>query len=125
MRGQRDLMKMENWIGSLLLAGVLLSVLLLSAGLLWRWSQGSRLSVEYSLGTHSLAGFWMQEFRAIARHEFRPRLVINLGLVVLLMTPYVRVVTSFLFFFLVERNFKYSCFTFFVWCILTYTLFLH
>jgi len=40
-----------------------------------------------------------------------------------LLTPYVRVLASMIF-FLVERNWKYSVFTFFVFAVLTYSLFL-
>ena len=42
----------------------------------------------------------------------------------LLLTPYVRVLASMLYFALVERNLKYSVFTAFVLLVLTYSLFL-
>ena len=116
---------MENLIGSILFGGVLLSTAALCTGLIWRLVQSGHLSIEYSLGAHSLAGFWAQVIHGLMGLELRPRLLINLGLALLLMTPYVRVLVSFLFFVFVERNGKYSVFTFFVLSVLTYTLFAH
>jgi uncharacterized membrane protein len=52
----------------------------------------------------------------------RPRLLVNLGIAVLMLTPYVRVLASMLYFMLVERNLKYGLFTAFVLAMLTYSL---
>jgi len=64
------------------------------------------------------------DFRQLAAGAWRPRLLVNLGLVVLLLTPYARVLASMLYFALVERNRKYTAFTTFVLLTLTYSLFL-
>ncbi len=56
--------------------------------------------------------------------EFRPRLLVSLGIAALLLTPYLRVLASLLFFAFVEHNWKYSLFTGFVLAVLTYSLFL-
>jgi uncharacterized membrane protein len=52
----------------------------------------------------------------------RPRLLISLGIVALLLTPYLRVLASMLFFAVVEHNWKYTAFTAFVLIVLTYSL---
>jgi uncharacterized membrane protein len=57
-------------------------------------------------------------------HELRPRVLINMGIAVLMLTPFVRVLASVFYFALVERNWKYTLFTGFVLCVLTYSLFL-
>ena len=53
----------------------------------------------------------------------RPRMLVNLGIAALMLTPYVRVLMSMLYFALVERNRKYAVFTAFVLAMLTYGLF--
>ena len=50
-------------------------------------------------------------------------MLVNLGIAVLLLTPYVRVLMSMLYFVFVERNLKYALFTGFVLAMLTYGLF--
>jgi len=47
----------------------------------------------------------------------------NVGLAVLMLTPYARVLASVLYFALVERSAKYTIFTGFVLAVLTYSLF--
>ena len=54
----------------------------------------------------------------------RPRLLVSLGIITLLLTPYVRVLASFVLFAFVERNAKYAVFTGFVLAVLSYSLFL-
>ena len=56
--------------------------------------------------------------------QFRPRFLVSLGITALLLTPYVRVLASLLFFAFVAHNWKYSAFTGFVFAMLTYSLFL-
>ena len=60
----------------------------------------------------------------MASHDLRPRVMVNMGMAVLMLTPFVRVLASVFYFALVERNWKYTLFTGFVLGVLTYTLFL-
>lgn len=60
----------------------------------------------------------------MASGALRPRVLINFGLAVLLLTPYVRVAASMLYVAVAERNWKYTAFTGFVFAVLTYSLFL-
>ncbi|MGZ3606158.1 MAG: DUF1634 domain-containing protein, partial [Thermodesulfobacteriota bacterium] len=57
-------------------------------------------------------------------HELRPRVMINMGIAVLMLTPFVRVLASVFYFAFAERNWKYTLFTGFVLGVLTYSLFL-
>jgi uncharacterized membrane protein len=60
----------------------------------------------------------------LATPALRPRLLVNLGIGVLLLTPYVRVLASLVYFATVERDPKYALFTAFVLAVLTYSLLL-
>jgi len=113
---------MDLLVGYVLIVGVLSSLGLLAAGLVWHWySTGTRL--DYDLAGTTVFGLVVTDFRQLAAGAWRPRLLVNLGLVVLLLTPYARVLASMLYFALVERNRKYTAFTTFVLLTLTYSLF--
>jgi len=114
---------MDLLVGYVLIVGVLSSLGLLAAGLVWHWSStGTRL--DYDLAGTTVFGLVVTDFRQLAAGAWRPRLLVNLGLAVLLLTPYARVLASMLYFALVERNRKYAAFTTFVLLTLTYSLFL-
>jgi uncharacterized membrane protein len=115
---------MELLVGYVLQAGVLLSVALLITGLLWRWAVTGRLSLDYPLTRDNLFQFVVMDARQMVAGMFRPRLLINTGVIVLLLTPFVRVAVSAAYFLLAERNPKYTAFTTFVLVVLTYSLFL-
>ena len=115
---------MEALVGYVLLGGVVLSVALIVVGLVWHWIRAGRLGVDYAIAKLNLFEFVAVEIREAAAGHFRPRLWLNLGMAALLLTPYLRVLASLLFFFFVEHNWKYSAFTGFVLAVLTYSLFL-
>ena len=114
---------MDAVIGYVLLGGVLLSVALLVAGLFWHWVKTGNVNVEFKIAKLNLFQFVVAEIGGIGR-DFRPRLLVGLGIAALFLTPYLRVVASLVFFVLVEHNWKYSLFTGFVLAVLTYSLFL-
>ncbi len=115
---------MDMLIGYVLLVGVVLSVVLIVAGLAWHWLNTGHLGVEYTIPKMNLFDFVSVELGDFVDGRFRPRYLISLGITALLLTPYVRVLTSLLFFAFVEHNWKYSAFTGFVFAMLTYSLFL-
>jgi uncharacterized membrane protein len=115
---------MEILVGYILLGGVLLSMALVVAGLFWRWLATGHVSLDYSIAGMNLFEFILTDFRLAAAHAVRPRLLVNLGIAALMLTPYVRVLASMLYFAFVERNGKYTLFTGFVFSVLTYSLFL-
>jgi uncharacterized membrane protein len=116
---------MANLVGYILLGGVSLSIVLISAGLIWRWQATGQLGLEYSISGMNLFRFVLTDVRQLAAANVRARLLVNLGLAVLLLTPYVRVLASMVYFAFEERNWKYTLFTGFVLSVLTYSLFLH
>jgi uncharacterized membrane protein len=115
---------MDALVGYVLLGGVMLSVVLIVAGLVWHWIKAGHFGVEYTIAKMNLFEFVTQEIHELVAGQFRPRLLVSLGIAALMLTPYLRVLASFLFFALVERNWKYSAFTGFVLAVLTYSLFL-
>jgi uncharacterized membrane protein len=117
-------LSMDLLVGYVLQAGVLLSAALLIGGLLWRWYVTGRLGADYPLAGENLFRFAALDIRDMMAGRFRPRLLINTGVIVLLFTPFVRVAVSAAYFLLAERNLKYTVFTSFVLVVLTYSLFL-
>jgi len=115
---------MEGIVGYILLGGVLVSMTLVVAGLTWAWIATGHIGLDYSITGMNLFEFVMTDIRQLAARAARPRLLVNLGLAVLMLTPYVRVLASMLYFAFIERNGKYTLFTGFVFSVLTYSLFL-
>jgi uncharacterized membrane protein len=123
-RAEAQKAEMEALIGYLLLAGVALSVVLIVFGLVWHWLRAGRLDFDYVIPKLNLFEFVSLEIHEVAAGHFRPRLSLNLGIAALLLTPYLRVLASLLFFAIAEHNWKYSTFTALVLIVLTYSLFL-
>jgi uncharacterized membrane protein len=111
-------------VGYLLLGGVLVSVTLILAGLTWQWSAAGHLQLEHALTGENLFRLALTDARQIASGPSGPRLLINTGIITLMLTPYVRVLASVMYFALAEHNRKYTVFTGFVLAVLTYSLFL-
>jgi uncharacterized membrane protein len=114
----------EIIVGYILLVGVLVSMVLVTAGLIWHWIATGDLGLNYPLGGMNLFEFVLVDVRQVAANAVRPRVLVNLGIAVLMLTPYARVLASMLYFAFVERNGKYTLFTGFVFSVLTYSLFL-
>jgi len=115
---------METVVGYILLSGVLLSISLILAGLAWHWARVGDLKFDYTIAGMSLASFVFRDFQQLDPSVARPRALINVGIALLMLTPYVRVLVSALYFGFVERNWKYTLFTTLVLAVLTYSLFL-
>ncbi len=115
---------MEVLVGYILLVGVLLSMVLITIGVAWRWLATGQLGLEYSISGMNLFEFVLADIQQMFSGAFRPRLFVNLGIATLMLTPFVRVLASMLYFAFVARNRKYTLFTAFVFSVLTYSLFL-
>jgi uncharacterized membrane protein len=113
---------MDVLVGYILLAGVLTSLVLVTAGIAWHWVREGNPRFDYTLAGTTVFQFLVDDVHALAAGELRPRLLLNLGIAVLLFTPYLRVFASVVYFALVERNAKYTVFTAFVLMTLTYSL---
>ena len=115
---------MELIVGYILQIGVLLSMILIAVGVVWRWFNTGNVGFDYVISGMNFFEFVLTDVQQIVAGTFRPRLFANLGIATLMLTPYVRVLASMLYFGFVERNRKYTVFTGFVFVVLTYSLFL-
>jgi uncharacterized membrane protein len=115
---------MESLVGYILLTGVLLSIALLAIGFVWHWGRVGNLRFEHSIVGMNFFEFILSSLRQMTSRAFRPRLFLNMGIAVLMLTPFVRVLASVFYFAFVEHNGKYTLFTGFVLTVLTYSLFL-
>jgi uncharacterized membrane protein len=114
---------MEVLVGSVLLVGVLASMALIATGMVWHRIVSGGFEFDYRLARTTVFGFVDEDVRDLLAGVWRPRLLVNLGIAVLLLTPYVRVLTSMAYFALVEYDWKYTGFTAVVLATLTWSLF--
>ena len=119
-----DGLDIETLIGYILLGGVLLSLALLLIGLSWHWAMTGHLRLDFLIAKTNLFQFVRADIGQALSGDWRPGLLIKLGIAALLLTPYTRVLVSMFYFALVERNWKYTVFTGVVFSILTYSLLL-
>lgn len=122
--GKTTSFDMEVLVGYILLVGVLLSMLLIAIGVTWHWMSTGQLGLDFPISGMNLFEFVLLDIRQVFSGVFRPRLFVNLGIAALMLTPYIRVLASLLYFAFVEHNHKYTVFTGFVFTVLTVSLFL-
>jgi uncharacterized membrane protein len=113
---------METLVGGILLAGLLGSIGCIVAGLLWHRVEAGAFTLDYELPATDVVGFLRADARTLFSLHAGPRRLVDLGIGILMATPYVRVLAS-LAYFLVVRNWKYALFTITVLTTLTYGLF--
>jgi uncharacterized membrane protein len=115
---------MEVMVGYILQVGVLLSGALIIAGTVWNWVIYHSLSAQFAISGKNYFGFLISSLHQLFTGAVQPHLLISLGIITLMLTPYIRVAASAVYFALVARNLKYTLFTLFVFTVLTYSLFL-
>ena len=118
------ILDMETLVGYILLVGVLLAMALILVGLIWHWAATGQLQSQSLISGMNLFQFVWTDIQQVDSGSWRPGLFLKLGIAVLMLTPYVRVMISMLYFALAERNWKYTIFTGVVFSLLTYSLFL-
>ncbi len=118
----KSLEKFEQAIGLILISGVVISLILEVIGMILFY----RTYGEFSISENKLTFIQGKNFFYFISDLFRggrqrPILFMTLGIAVLMLTPYVRVLLS-VFYFLWEKNIKYVIITLFVLTLLTLTL---
>ncbi len=121
---QASAFAMETLVGMILLVGVITSMVLILLGVIWHYAINGNLNLDFTITGQNFFGFILGIVQGIFSGTYRPRLLVRLGIAVLLLTPYIRVLASVGYFAFVEQNIKYSLFTLFVFSVLTYSLFL-
>ena len=114
----------ESLVGYVLLVGVLSSVALIVGGLAWHLARTGQLGIQYGIAGMNFFQFLGRDLAQLFSSELRPRVLVSLGIALLMLTPFVRVLASTVYFLLAERNWKYTVITGFVLAVLTYSLFL-
>ena len=115
---------MDLLVGYILLIGVLLSLALVVAALIWKWRLTGNVEFDYKLSGMNFFQLTVHELGLAARKQVRPRLLLSLGILMLMLTPFIRVLVSMVYFMVGLKNWKYAIFTGFVLATLTYSLFL-
>jgi len=119
--------KLETGISYLLLAGVVTSLLLEIVGVVILYQSYGHLAISQDTGIfiqgHDFFSFIYQQFQGNHLKE-SGILFMTAGIIVLILTPYTRVIASVIYFGW-ERNIKYVLITLFVFVIVTLSLVLH
>ncbi len=105
---QDRMSNMDILVGYILLIGVVLSALFIISGTLWNWLLTHHLTIQYTISGENYFGFLLSSFRQLFRGALEPRLLISLGIVTLMFTPYLRVAASVVYFAAVAHNWKYT-----------------
>ena len=119
--------KLETVISYMLIIGVTTSLLLELAGIFFLWRLYGRLDISQD-SSMFIRGrdFFSFIFQQIAtKQSAGPGIVLmTAGIIVLILTPYIRLVASVVY-FAVEKNIKYVVITLFVLIVVTLSLALH
>lgn len=119
--------KFELAISYLLVVGVIISLILVAAGILVYYLDSGGMGISQAssmfLRERNFFYFLLDLFRGGGGQD-RGLWLITLGIAVLILTPYARVILSFVY-FMRERDWKYTLFTFLVLVLLTISLTTH
>ena len=123
-RGESGL---ENGISYLLIAGVIISLLLEITGVIFLYISNGSLAISHDPGVYikgsNFFTFIVRQFGADSAQGTAVRFM-TAGIVVLILTPYLRLIAS-VFYFAWEKNYKYVVITLFVLVVVTLSLALH
>ena len=112
----------EPLMSAILRNGMLLSMGLIVGGLVVQWKETGHLDFGYMLQATSVPVMLQNDLQRTAASDFRPRLLMDLGVSVLMLISYVRVLTSMVYRAFVDRDRANFFFTIVVFIILTIVL---
>ena len=98
---------MEPLLSTVLVGGMLISMSLIIAGLVVG-GLTKQIFVEYRIQAVSIPRFLKADLHRIGSPDFWYRLLIDLGFSILLITPFVRLVVTWLYFTLIKRRWMYA-----------------
>jgi len=119
--------KLETVISYMLIVGVITSLLLELTGMVFLWRLYGRLDISQdpSLFIRGRDFFSFIYQQIATRQSAGPGILfMTAGIIVLILTPYIRLVASVVY-FAVENNIKYVVITLFVLIVVTLSLALH
>ena len=112
----------EPLVSRTLQAGMLISMGLILAGLVAEWLGQGSVKATYFLRADSIPLLVLADFRRLSEGGAWPRILMDLGIAVLMLTSYLRVGISMTYFSLVDRSWKQAVLTGIVLSILTVIL---
>lgn len=120
--------KLDLVISYILIIGVVASVAIEGAGIISYNQFTGNLNVlfqpEYALKGTDFFSYTLAAFQGLWEGNWSPFQILSLGVILLMITPYIRVVASVIYFAL-ARNVKYLFITLLVFVILTASLLTH
>lgn len=114
---------MEQLVSSILRNGTLLSMGLILTGLVLRWSRGRELYADRHLQGTNVLQFVLNDIHRVDSPKPCASMLIRLGVAVVFLTPYLRVLASMLYFAAIERRWTHTLLAGIVFTLLTYVLF--
>ncbi len=114
---------MEPLISAILIWCLVVSMLFICAGLLSVKVFNLSSGFGSNLLARSLPVLVAMDFKEIPHLESWPQLLIHFGFCLLLIMPYARLLTSFFYFLVIERDWKHAAFTGFIVVLLSLGLF--
>jgi uncharacterized membrane protein len=128
MKGVRSEETLDRAISYILIVGVIASVAIEAVGILSYYYANHDLSVvfqaQYALKGTDFFNYSATMLQSLVLGNWTPFQILALGIILLMITPYIRVVASVIYFGL-TKNRKYLVITAFVLIILTASLLLH
>ena len=119
--------KLETIISYILIIGVLISVVLEVIGIALFYATYGNLQISQDksvfISGQNFFAFTLDQFQHLFGSQ-NALLFITLGLIILILTPYIRAITSVIY-FAWEKHYKYVLITLFVLIVLTASLALH
>ena len=123
--------KLETIISYLLILGVLTSVVLITIGIILYYDANGNLQIVTEKSQNSNVFISGQNFFSLIIYQSQRLfglqnafVFMTLGLIILILTPYIRAITSVVY-FAWEKHYKYVLITLFVLVVLTASLALH
>jgi len=120
--------KLELAISYILIVGVLLSVAIEAVGIVAYYSSNRNLSIVFqpnlAMSGADFFGYTNSVIQGILLGTWTPMQILALGIILLMITPYLRVVASVIYFGF-AKNTKYLFITLFVLVVLTASLLAH
>lgn len=102
----------------------MLSLALIVTGLVWRFFRTGQFSIDHQLAGMNLFEFLVDGIRVSVSGHLRPRTLVDGGIAVLMLTPFLRVLASMFYFMIGLKNWKDTVFTGIVLGVLTFSLFI-
>ena len=119
--------KLETVISYILVSGVLISLVLELVGIILFYIHYKNFKILESGSVFVKGQNFFLYITSLFQGRYSPNiefLIMIVGLVVLILTPYVRVITSIIY-FISKKNLKYILLTLFVFTFLTISLIIH